>query len=51
MKQSDAYQRPSGVLYVLVSDVAPLCKSRYPIHFVAVDLKSTRIVVDQLLGA
>ena len=47
MKYSDAYQRPSGVRYVVGSDVAPICMSRYPIHFVAVDVKSTRTVLDQ----
>ena len=29
------------------STLAPMCKSRYPIHFVAVDVKSTRTIVDQ----
>ena len=24
-----------------------MCKSRYPVHFVAVDVKSTRTIVDQ----
>ena len=27
--------------------MAPMCKSRYPVHFVAVDVKSTRTMVDQ----
>ena len=29
------------------STLAPMCKSRYPVHFVAVDVKSTRTIVDQ----
>ena len=29
------------------STVAPMCRSRYPVHFVAVDVKSTRTIVDQ----
>ena len=29
------------------STKAPMCKSRYPVHFVAVDVKSTRTIVDQ----
>ena len=29
------------------STLAPMCKSRYPVHFVAVDVKSTRMIVDQ----
>ena len=27
--------------------MTPMCKSRYPVHFVAVDVKSTRAIVDQ----
>ena len=29
------------------STFTPMCKSRYPVHFVAVDVKSTRTSVDQ----
>ena len=29
------------------STLAPMCKSRYPVHFVAVNVKSTRTIVDQ----
>ena len=29
------------------STLAPMLKSRYPVHFVAVDVKSTRTIVDQ----
>ena len=29
------------------SKLAPMCKRRYPVHFVAVDVKSTRTIVDQ----
>ena len=29
------------------STLAPICKSRYPVHFVAVDVKTTRSIVDQ----
>ena len=29
------------------STLAPMCKTRYPVHFVAVDVKSTRTIVDQ----
>ena len=29
------------------STLAPMCKSRYAVHFVAVDVKSTRTIVDQ----
>ena len=29
------------------STMAPMCKTRYPVHFVAVEVKSTRTMVDQ----
>ena len=29
------------------STLAPMCKSRYPVHFVVVGVKSTRKIVDQ----
>ena len=41
------YCRPSGARYLVGSTLAPMCKSRYPVHFVAVDVKSTRTIVDQ----
>ena len=44
LKQSGAYQRS----YAVESNMVPLCRSRYPVHFLAVDLKSTRSVVDQI---
>ena len=47
LKHCEARQRPSGVRHVMGSNVAPLCRSRYPVNFVAVDVKSTGIVVDQ----
>ena len=44
---SETYCRPSGARYLVGSTLAPMCKSRYPVHFVAVDVKSTRTIVDQ----
>ena len=29
------------------STLAPMCKKRYPVHFVAVEVKSTRAIADQ----
>ena len=47
IRHSETYCRPSGARYLVGSTLAPMCKSRYPVHFVAVDIKSTRTIVDQ----
>ena len=47
IRQSEACRRPSGARYLVGSTLAPMCRSRYPVHFVAVDVKSTRTIVDQ----
>ena len=47
IRHSENYRRPTGARYLVESTLAPMCKSRYPVHFVAVDVKSTRTVVDQ----
>ena len=41
------YRRPPGAQFLVGSTLAPTCKSRYPVLFVAVDVKSTRTIVDQ----
>ena len=47
IRHSETYCRPSGARYLVGSMLAPMCKSKYPVHFVAVDVKSTRTIVDQ----
>ena len=47
LKQTEAYQRPPGVRYVVSSNVDLLCKSRYPVYSAAAEVKSTSTVVDQ----
>ena len=47
IRHSETYCRPSGARYLVGLTLAPMCKSRYPVHFVAVDVKSTRTIVDQ----
>ena len=37
IRHSETYRRPSGARYLVGSTLAPMCKSRYPVHFVAVD--------------
>ena len=46
IRHSETYRRPPGARYLLGSTLAPMLKSRYPVHFV-VDVKSTRTIVDQ----
>ena len=47
VRHSETYCRPSVPRYLVGSTLAPVCKSIYPVHFVAVDVKSTRTIVDQ----
>ena len=47
IRHSETYFRPSGARYLVGSSLAPMCKSRYPVQFVAVYVKSTRTIVDQ----
>ena len=47
IRQSEAFCTPSEAGYLEGSTLAPMCRSRYPVHFVAVDVKSTRTIVDQ----
>ena len=47
IRHSEDYRRQSGAQYLVGSTLAPMCKSRYSVHFVAVDVKSTRTIVDQ----
>ena len=47
IRHSETYCRPPGARYLVGSTLAPMCKSRYPVHFVAVDVKSTRTIMDQ----
>ena len=47
IRHSETYRIPTGAGYLVGSTLAPMCKSRYPVHFVAVDVKGTRTVVDQ----
>ena len=47
IRHSETYRRPSEARYLVGSILAPMCRSRYPVHFVAVDVKKTRTIVDQ----
>ena len=47
IQHSETYRRPSGARYLAGSTLASMCKSRYPVQFVAVVVKSTRTIVDQ----
>ena len=50
IRHREIYRRPSGARYLVGSTIGPMCKSRYPVHFVAVDVKSTRTIVDRALS-
>ena len=47
IRQSETYRRPTGARYILGSTLAPMYKIRYPVFFVAVDVKITRTIVDR----
>ena len=47
IRHSETYRRQTAARYLVGSTLAPMCKSRYPVHFVAVEVKSTRTIVDQ----
>ena len=47
IRLSETYRRPCGIRYPVGSTMAPMCKSRYPVHFVVVNVKSTRTIVAQ----
>ena len=47
IRHIETYRRPTGARYLVGSTIALMCKSRYPVHFVVVNVKSTRTIVDQ----
>ena len=47
IRHSETYCRPSGAQYLVGSTLVQHFNNRYPVHFVAVDVKSTRTIVDQ----
>ena len=47
IRQSETYHRPPRTRYLVGSTIVPMYKIRYPVHFVAVDITSTRTIVDQ----
>ena len=50
IRHIETYRRPTGARYLVGSTLAPMCNSRYLVHFVAVDVKSTRTIVDQVFS-
>ena len=47
IRQSETYRRPCGARYLEGLTLASMCKGRYPVNIVAVDVMSTRTIVDQ----
>ena len=51
IQHSKTYRIPSGARYFVGSTLAPMCKSRYPVHNVAMDVKSTRTISERIWKA
>ena len=47
IRQSEAYRSNSVAQYLVGWTLVPMCRIRYPVHFVTVEVKSTRTIVDQ----
>ena len=47
MRQNETCRSPSGARHLVGATMAPMCKRRYPVHFVARDVKCMRTIVDQ----
>ena len=45
IRQIETYRRPSGARYLVGLVLAPMCKSRYPVHFTAVNVKSEKLLM------
>ena len=50
LKDSEAYHRPTGSKYLVVSSSAPYCNIRYPTHMVVMDARTQQVLVDQLFS-
>ena len=50
MMKNETCRSPFGARHIVGSTMAPMCKRRYPVHFVAVDVKSMRTIVDQVFS-
>ena len=46
IRHSKTYRRLTVARCLVGSMLAPMCKRRYPVHFVAVDVRGTRTIVD-----
>ena len=50
LKDSEAYDRPTGSKCLVGSSSAPYCNSRYPTHMVVIDARTHQVLVDQLFS-
>ena len=50
LKDSEAYHRPTGSKYLVVSSSAPYCNRKYPTHMVVMDARMQQVLVDQLFS-
>ena len=50
LKDSEAYHRPTGSEYLMGSNSAPYCNSRYHTHMVVMDARTQQVLIDQLFS-
>ena len=50
LKDSEAYHKPTGSKYLVGSNSAPYCSSRYPTHMVVMDARTQQVLIDQLFS-
>ena len=48
LKDSDAYQKPTGSKNLVGLSSAPYCNSKYSTHMVVMDARTQRVMIDQL---
>ena len=50
LKDSEAYHRPTGSKYLVVSSSAPYCNRQYPTHMVVMDARTQQVLFDQFFS-
>ena len=50
LKETEAYHRPTVSKYLVGSNSAPYCNSRYPTHMVVMDARTQQVLVDQFFS-
>ena len=50
LKDSEAYHRPTGPMYLVGSGSSPYCNSKNPKHMVVLGMRTHHVLVDQLFS-